>query len=224
MLALRDEGVRGPGVRPVLIENPANQALIRRFIQRSFRERYGAHINVYSRHLLSLVDHQGGIRAAMGYQDGAEGPLFLEQYLGRPIERLLAEHTGKPVDRAAILEVGNLASTSGGRTRQLITALAPFFCARGYEWLVVTATPAVLNAFHRMGVGIELIPLAAASADALGKEAQCWGSYYNEEPVVVAGRLRKGLRRLLTGAARGLVRQWPQPQTDHQITLQEINA
>ncbi len=183
--------------RILQVDDVRNVTTVQTFITQCFAERYGASIQVYACHLIALVDQKTRLRAAVGYQTADEGSLFLEQYLDQPIEQVLFECSRQSVSRQQILEVGNLASRSGGWTRQLILALAYFYCHQGFEWIVMTATPQVLNSFHRLGVGLELMPLAAADPRRLQGDASLWGSYYDEQPVVVAGRLRKGLRRLL---------------------------
>jgi hypothetical protein len=45
-------------------------------------------------------------------------------------------------------------------------------------------------------LGIAPIALGAADPARLGPEAQCWGTYYEHHPVVVAGRIDLALNRL----------------------------
>ncbi|WP_207063366.1 thermostable hemolysin [Motiliproteus sp. SC1-56] len=177
------------------IATPHNRRRVRSFIQHCFAEEYAAAIDVYSRHLIALLDGQD-VQAAVGYQSAAEGPLFLEQYLEQPIEHYLARHAGGPVARERILEMGNLASHSSGWTRHLILHLAGFLHRQGFEWVVMTATPRVLNSFHKLGIGAALIPLTPADPARLKEGAGRWGRYYEEHPLVLAAHVRRGLAQL----------------------------
>lgn len=178
------------------VASPSNRDRVRHFIQCCFAQEYAADIDVYSRHLLALIDDEQRVQAAVGYQSAAEGPLFLEQYLTQPVETCLALHTSRTVTREGILEVGNLASRSSGWTRYLILSLAGFLHEQGFEWLVITATPQVLNSFHKLGVGAALIPLTAADPARLQEDPQRWGRYYDEKPLVMAANIRLGQARL----------------------------
>lgn len=207
--------------RILLVDNPLNRRLVQQFIRRCFDEDYGAAIQHYARHLIALIDAENQVRAAMGYQDAGEESLFLEQYLDHPIEQVLTEKTGAPVQREQILEVGNLASRSSGWTRQLILSLAGYFHRQGYRWLVLTATPRVLNSFHKLGVGLELIPLAPADPQRLAGDPADWGSYYDESPLVLAGRIDRGLKRLRRNREQlQALLQTASPQRDHQTLIE----
>lgn len=180
----------------VQIEDPLNRIRVSEFIERCFRQDYAAQIEVYAKHLIALIDDQNRVQAAVGYQAAASGPLFLEQYLNHPIEQRLSHASGSSVSREQIVEVGNLASRSSGWTRQIILSLAPFFYQQGFKWLVITVTPRVLNSFHKLGVGLELIPLSAADPCRLEQDPKRWGRYYQERPLVMAGHIGKGIARL----------------------------
>lgn len=178
------------------IDNPLNRLEVSAFIQQCFHLDYAAEIEIYAEHLIALIDAQNRVKAAVGYQAASSGPLFLEQYLDQPIEQRLSQASGSAVSREQIVEVGNLASRSSGWTRQIILSLAPFYYRQGFEWLVITVTPRVLNSFHKLGVGLELLPLAAADPKRLKQDPARWGSYYQEHPLVMAGHIGKGIARL----------------------------
>ncbi|MEH6822791.1 MAG: thermostable hemolysin [Motiliproteus sp.] len=202
------------------VESPLNRRRVEAFIQRCFRQDYAAQIDVYAKHLIALIDTEQQIQAAVGYQSAASGALFMEQYLDQPIEQRLSQTLGRAVRREQVLEVGNLASRSSGGTRQIILELALFYYRQGFEWLVITVTPQVLNSFHKLGVGLELIPLCAADPNRLLQDPARWGSYYREQPLVMAGHIGRGIARLRKN--RALLRQLlasPKPLRDHQIQL-----
>jgi hypothetical protein len=45
-------------------------------------------------------------------------------------------------------------------------------------------------------IGVAPLALGTASPDALGDDANRWGSYYDHRPVVLAGHLQHALRQL----------------------------
>ncbi len=168
---------------------------IERFIRAIFRRAYGANVRHLPPHLLSMRQ-DGRILAALGIRPAKEAPLFLENYLEKPIECTLAEHLKHPIERNRIVEIGNLASAHGGGARALIITLTAYLSGAGYDWAVFTATPQVRNNFTRLG--IELTPLIVADKTRLG-DAQCdWGSYYDQAPVVVACNVKQGAAAILT--------------------------
>jgi hypothetical protein len=62
----------------------------------------------------------------------------------------------------------------------------------GYRWVAFTATRALRNSFHRLG--LKPVPIAAADPARLADGDAHWGSYYDQDPVVVAGKISLGLR------------------------------
>ena len=168
------------------------------FIRQVFSEQHGATIESYMPVLWELRDRHGVLLAAAGSRGGCSGRLFLEHYLDAPIERILAERTGRRVARRAIVEVGHLASRGAGSAAALFRLLAPRLAAQRYLWTVFTATRAVRRVFE--GLGIALLELADADPCRLGSAAAHWGRYYQQSPRVVAGYIPTGAPRL-RGAA-----------------------
>lgn len=162
-----------------------DRAEVERFIGEVFREAYGARIRRFKPCLMSLRDQDNRLVAACGFRSAALEPLFLEAYLDRPIEAMLAERTGLPVERSDIVEVGNLSVTEPGVARYLITAIVDRLHATSKQWAVFTAVPLVRNAFVKMGLN----PLILGDADKsrLPAEEQAeWGSYYEQSPKIMA--------------------------------------
>jgi hypothetical protein len=166
---------------------PAQRADLEGFIARRFERAYGATLAHFLPHLLGLRDASGQWQAAVGYAGAADGPLFLEQYLDAPIERVLERRLGRPVARERVVEVGNLAAARAGIARVLIPSLAARLRSHGFEIAVFTATRELRNAFERLALG----PLALAPADParLRGGAAAWGSYYAHAPTVMGGRI-----------------------------------
>jgi hypothetical protein len=174
------------------VDDP-QRAVVEAFISDIFARRYGARLSRFAPILVSLQDATG-IVAAAGYRSAATGPLFLERYLGAPVEQVLAPHADGPLPRLGIVEVGHLAAARSGEGRRLIALLGQHLAGQNFQWVVSTLTTELRHLFVRIGV----TPLALGTADpaALGPQAQQWGSYYDHCPVVLAGNLRQALAQL----------------------------
>ncbi|MGL1834307.1 thermostable hemolysin [Rhodocyclaceae bacterium SMB388] len=171
-----------------------DRAALEGFIGDRFAERYGARIRHFMPELLGLEDGAGQLRASVGLRDAGSESLFLERYLDHPVECEIRAACGYTPPRERIVEVGNLAARSGGAARVLIVALTDLLAAEGFDWVVFTATPEVVNSFHRL----ELEPMALGDAQAarMGAELAHWGSYYDAHPQVMAGHIVRGRERL----------------------------
>ena len=177
-------------LEPVHRAHPA-RAAFEEFIAARFVRAYGARVTQFLPHLLGVRDRLASWQAAAGYAAAGAQFLFLEQYLERPVEHAIASALGRPVARAGIVEVGNLAAVSAGMARALIPQLARHLHRLGYIWVAFTATRALRNSFYRLG----LRPLALTPADParLADGGASWGTYYDHDPVVMAGKIAHGL-------------------------------
>ena len=164
------------------------RAEVEDFVAAVFRARYGAELRQFAPMLAARRDAEGVPVAAAGWRAADAGPLFLEQYLSRPVEDLL----GAP--RRRIVEVGHLAAAQAGEGRRLILQLGPLLAAAGADWVVSTVTEELRLLFLRLGIA----PLALGVADParLGAAAAAWGRYYDHQPVVLAGAVGPALQAL----------------------------
>jgi len=176
------------------------RAAVEAFVRDIYVERYGARVPAFTPVLVSLVDPDGEIVAAAGYRSAAAGPLFLERYLREPVEDELAWHAGRPLARRDIVEIAHLAAGRSGAGRRLMFLLGPHLAQQRFRWAVATLTQELRQMMVRMGI----TPLALAPADpsALGEDASLWGSYYEHQPVVLAGEIQPALRRLARRSAQ----------------------
>jgi len=177
-------------LEPVHRAHPA-RATFENFIAARFGRAYGARVNHFLPHLLGIRDGLARWQAAAGYAAAGEQTLFLEQYLDQPIERALAAALGRPIARPGIVEVGNLAAISAGMARTIIPQLARHLHRLGYIWVVFTATRALRNSFHRLG--LRPLPLTRADPARLADGGASWGTYYDQDPVVMAGKIALGV-------------------------------
>jgi hypothetical protein len=185
----RSAGPRTPAehrLEPVPDGSPrrgAAEALVRAV----FHARFAARVGDFMPELLGLYDAGGRLRAAVGTRRASAEPLYLEQYLDAPIERLASAELGVALARGSIVEVGHLAARRSGLMPTLFGAVALRLSASGYRCIAFTATRHVRVLLQRMG--LEVRPLGAADPARLGAAARDWGSYYDNEPEVVVGLL-----------------------------------
>lgn len=157
------------------------------YVADAFLRRHGATIQSFMPTLLSFRDGAGTLRGVIGIRGAAPHSLYLEHYLERPVEDAMASAIGRPVERRAIVEVGNLAG-SNCRTAMRMVALVPaYLLARDYRWIVFTATAAVRGILQ--GLGAPLVELARADGARVSNGPDRWGRYYDSDPRVLAGYL-----------------------------------
>ena len=172
------------------------RAELERFVALHFARAYGAEIRSFMPHLLGLRTQDGVLNGVLGCRFAHEH-FFLERYVDAPIEHVLADRLAKPVARAGLVEVGNLAVAAAGGARWLIAALTAYLAGAGRAWAVFTAVPALINAFTRLGVA--LVPLAPAHCHRLpAHERAAWGSYYDTAPKVMAASVAQSFDALST--------------------------
>ena len=169
------------------------RAEVESFIRSIFSRHYDADVRSFAPQLM-LVENDQGLVAASGWRSAKDAALFLENYLDQPIEQAMAKLADQPTERSRIVEVGHLAAERNGGSLHVILALAAHLHQQGYEWVVFTATQELIGIFSRLG--LPLLALAKADPVRLGVAANDWGSYYDTEPVIVAGRIRLALDRL----------------------------
>jgi hypothetical protein len=175
--------------------NYQTETELKQFIAETFAHAYGAQIDHFCTQLMGVTNPEGELIAAAGYNLAEDQTLFLEQYLNSPVEQVVSDKLGLTVDRAAIAEVGNLATRHAGGARMLIRLVTEILHREGYRWVVFTATRSLINSFHRMG--LEPVELAHATPGRV-KNAAAWGSYYDTQPVVVVGDIEMGFKWLNT--------------------------
>jgi hypothetical protein len=185
--------LRRPVRVDVLGESHPDRKHAEAFVHRIFERRYGADVSEFHPTLLSFRDTMQ-YRAVVGFRGGLEGTLFSEQYLAHPAQQMIADRLGVHIERNELVEVGHLALDMPGDTRWLISATTQHLHARGYRWVLFTATRLLFNAFHRLG--LHPIALTSARASRLTDGGRKWGDYYHANPVVCVGNIDAGQRKL----------------------------
>lgn len=169
--------------------HPARSSL-EAFICAEFYRAYGARLHHFCHMLAGHRAADGAWVAALGYTLAADDRLFLEQYLDDPVELAIGAHSGHPVARAVVVEVGNLAARDAGAGRRLIVAMTHYLHRLGLEWVAFTATRGLLNSFARLRLAPSV--LAVADPGRLAQGGSDWGSYYASRPQVMFGNIGFG--------------------------------
>lgn len=156
------------------------------FVRERFAAAFGAQVRELMPNLLVSFDEHGKLAACVGYRAAGHSPLFLEQYLDRPIEAELGARFDTTIDRRRIVEIGHFSGLDAGRGRRLIAPLLTHLARNELDWLVFTATRSLRNLFMRLQ--LQPVPLAAARASSVAAP-ETWGRYYDDEPWVMGGPL-----------------------------------
>lgn len=173
--------------------DPSSNAT-KKFVKAEFLKHHNAHITEFMPNLVSIINKERKVRAAVGYRSADSGELFLEQYLDQPLDKYISEHCGFDVPRDEIVEVGNLTCAANGYARLAIIRLTEMLHESGFRWVGFTATQGLYNSFLRLG----LTPHAIAPADIsrLNDSNHDWGTYYDNNPQVMFGSIEWGFNKL----------------------------
>lgn len=169
-----------------LAENTApkqERIQVEKYISELFLKHHCAKLSYFLPTLFSLSDATSSIQAAIGVGQLHKEDVFLEHYLTQPVEASVSCAAQKIVARSNIAEVGNLACSSGGASRQLIAFLSEYLSDIGIEWAVFTGTTMVGVILERLH--IETRFLGDASPASIGAELSDWGTYYSHNPKVM---------------------------------------
>ncbi|RPI39170.1 MAG: hypothetical protein EHM59_22400 [Betaproteobacteria bacterium] len=169
---------------------------LERFIAASYARVYGAEVVHFADHLVGLPGACDAWAAGVGYTLAGADRLFVEQYLDRPVEAVIAASLGAAIDRAQVVEVGNLAASTAGAARRLIVCMTALLHRLQRTWVVFTSTRSLLNSFAKL----EIAPIVLAKADParLPDGGRSWGTYYATHPQVMTANVPLGFIRLAT--------------------------
>lgn len=162
------------------------------YVTERFQSSWNARVSQFLPYLMGM-QCLGACTAVAGVRPASGKPLFLERYLDTNAENALGALLGRDVPRAELVEIGNLVAGQRGASHLLFLVVTAALHRAGYRWIVFTATHALRNNLDKLGY--PLLALAPASAERLDPAARAeWGSYYDSEPVVMAGSLDEAMR------------------------------
>lgn len=154
-----------------------------------YAHHFGARVEEFMPWLLRVTRREDGARGVIGLRPASREPLYLEDYLARPVEEDIAAIAGYPVPRSAVVEIGQLAVESREVVVPLFRELVPFLLQQGFGWVCFTATGPVRSLLAKAGLaGCELAP--AREACVAGRQ-DAWGDYYRHDPRVIVGDLHR---------------------------------
>lgn len=157
------------------------------FVRAAFARSHAARVHSFMPSLVGFRDREQRLRGVLGLRPATTGPLYLEQYLDLPVEAAVAAATGRMLQRADIVEVGNLAAANCRSAVRMVAQLPAWLLARDYRWIVFTATRTVRQIL--LGFGAPLVELAPANGARVAGGLDSWGGYYDHDPRVFAGYL-----------------------------------
>ncbi|MDX8379602.1 MAG: thermostable hemolysin [Gallionella sp.] len=163
----------------------ADRAEVEQFIRDVFFQVCAAKIKNYLPSLISLRDLDDKIIAAYGIRDAGAKPLFLEHYMNTSVEQLFSTQIGAPVARNDIVEIGNFSVAEMGWSRQLIGTIFDRLHTTSKQWAVFTAVQVVRNSLIKSGINPTILCDADKNTLPLSEQTE-WGSYYEQNPQVMA--------------------------------------
>jgi len=161
-------------------------------IQRKYRDAFGASPAPSFASYMHFGDRTDS-GAALGYKRAGLEPLFLEAYLDEPVECSVSKVFGHLIERDSIVEIGNFAADNALAMVELWGTAANDLGERS-EVAVATLTAPLRRMFARIGLPIHV--LAPARPERIGRSASDWGSYYQLDPRVCAGKIAEGQEAL----------------------------
>lgn len=162
-------------------------------IQSEYRKHFKCELKNLAPTTVSLLAGNDLV-AATGYRDASREPLYLEQYLDLPIEQLISKDAEQSINRSQIVEIGGFALGSAEYVLPFMFQLAPLFNQLGYRWATCTVTRTIKRYLDKLGV--ESIFLAKADSARVSGPKDAWGTYYDHQPVVLAGNIQTVVDKL----------------------------
>jgi hypothetical protein len=188
--------------RRILIVRPSHdlRPQVEACISNVYEKAFGACGLAFPRRLVALLDESGHPVCAAGLRTAREG-FFSEIYLDSPIEQVLLRQFGTPVARRRVFEVTTLASRTAEISPLFIRQLVLLGKIAGFDWSFFTATARLRKLLCQLGVPIAGLKTAEP---ARLPDADRWGTYYTQAPVVCAvNKLWLDARAFAPGTAPG---------------------
>ncbi len=159
-------------------------------ISEKYHSHFGANIQCQYRELIVVTDtDHKELLSAVGYRK-PDSDFFLENYLNRSAECYMSEIYKEEISREHLVEIGNFIGNNGKAAYTLMHKLSGHLAKEGYQHLLLTCTRQLKRTFQ----GLPFHVLAKANREDVPK-GDHWGSYYQQKPEVITGRLSDYDRR-----------------------------
>lgn len=180
------------GPHLLVLSQPASpgRADVERFVAAAYERAFGARLTQFYPSMLELRLDDNCLLGAAGIRAAQNQRLFVEHYLPRPVQYMIADHVG-PVPRAAVVEIGNLAVADSESTHAFFSLIGRWVQHFGIEWITFALTRPLQRLFGRAGVS--LLDFGPADPGKLPAGTDDWGRYYARGPRVMAVPVRDGL-------------------------------
>lgn len=176
----------------LITSSSINRAEVENFITERFLQSYGAQLKYFLPFFLASLQ-VGEVSAAIGFQPATKRPLFLENYLDKPIELSLPERAGL-IPRQQIVEIGNLAASFQAGSPLLFVVIAAILYQAGFRYVVFTATSQVRKLLDKFQ--LETVMIGPADPLRLPDKGEAWGQYYLHDPIILGGDLAYAVEHL----------------------------
>jgi hypothetical protein len=163
---------------------------LRSSLEARVRSGFGHHFNACIEGFmpeLAVYEHSTGASGVIGIRSAADESLFLENYLDHPVETVVHLVSGEVVDRGSVVEVGQFVVDERDIVADFFRDLVPFLVSQGFDWVCFTGTNRIRALLGR--IGFAGFPVTRAAQERLVESRDHWGSYYEQEPVVIVGKL-----------------------------------
>jgi hypothetical protein len=158
------------------------RARVERLIRTVYWERFAARPAVLPRTLVAKLSVASTVECAAGIRY-CHHDFFSEWYLNQPVEVAIRFQTGRTADRSRIIEVCNLVARRPVCSLPFIRNIIEFAEAADMDWAIFTATKPLRVLLERNG--LKMVELAHAKR-ARVSNPEDWGSYYEQDPRVMA--------------------------------------
>jgi len=195
------------------VESPQRKA-VEAYIATQFFKNHAAKVNSFLPFLLS-AETKKNITSVIGFQLAeASKSLFVEQYLDNKAESVISCLLNDEVSRCEIAEIGNLTSNYPGASQMMFILLISILHQLNIDWALFTATRQVQSMIKKLN--IECLDICKARRESLLASSGSWGSYYKNQPTVIAGNIKEAYAILDSHPVAGFM------MANYQSTIEQL--
>jgi hypothetical protein len=166
----------------IVLEKDLMRSNVEDAIRAVYRDRYGARLACFPEVLVAEITPWGTIECAAGLRFGYQR-LFLEYYLGIPVELALERRFGRRIDRHRAVEVCHLVASAPKSSLPFVHRIIEYVESEDAEWAIFTATKPLRALLRKER--LNMVDLAPAEQMRVPNPAD-WGTYFKHDPRVMA--------------------------------------